>query len=230
MASIDLEVFGLKSVQLLIDGHLAYWEFYNFYFIGLPLFIQVIIYNIWATVVLPNLGRDSVFDDIDTVCKIVIILISVYQLLLESTAVFTARLSYIKSVTRLIKIVAPILLIVVAVRNTDTAADLSVSYLTLQCWTALAIWMRFFLFLRTRDKYDWYIRLIIESFYDMRHFLVIMMLGVLAFASAFLQVDIIMIKEETIEAPEIPEDANWYDKYIGFYNLAFKDSILTALG
>ena len=64
----------------------------------------------------------------------------------------------------------------------------------------------------------------------MRHFLVIMMFGVLAFASAFLQVDIIMIKNGTIEAPEIDEDANWYDKYFGFYNLAFKDSILTSLG
>ena len=49
--------------------------------------------------------------------------------------------------------------------------------------------MRFLFFLRTRDKYDWYIRLIIQSFYDMRHFLVIMMLGVLAFASAFIQID-----------------------------------------
>ena len=170
------------------------------------------------------------FDDFDTACKVIVISISAYQLILESTAVFTARLSYIKSVTRLIKLVAPILLIIVAVRNTETAEDLSIGYLTLQTWTAVAIWMRFFLFLRTRNKYDWYIRLIIESFYDMRHFLVIMMLGVLAFASAFLQVDIIMIKQEKVDAPEIPEDANWYDKYVGFYNLALKDSILTALG
>ena len=39
MAGIDLEIFGLKSVQLLIDGHLAYWDGYNLYAVGLPLVI-----------------------------------------------------------------------------------------------------------------------------------------------------------------------------------------------
>ena len=37
MGQVDIEIFDLKCVQVLIDGHLAYWEHYNFYWIGLPL-------------------------------------------------------------------------------------------------------------------------------------------------------------------------------------------------
>ena len=188
-------------------------------------------YNVWAAVALPNLGKNDAFDDLNTACKAALIATSVYQLLLEGTAMVRARLAYVKSVTRLIKIVAPILILVaVFAEDNDSAADLSTGYLTLQTWTALALWMRFLLFLRTRDKYDWYIRLIIESFYDMRHFLVIMMLGVLAFASAFIQIDQINIINGLVDAPELSEDADWYDKYFNTYNLAFKDSVLTAMG
>ena len=142
-----------------------------------------------------------------------------------------ARLAYVKSVTRLIKIVAPILILVAVFledRDVEAGAEPSTGYLTLQTWTALSLWMRFFLYLRTRDKYDWYIRLIIESFYDMRHFLAIMMLGVLAFASAFIQIDQINIIDGRVELAE--HSGDWVDKYFSMYNLAFKDSILTIFG
>ena len=85
------------------------------------------------------------------------------------------------------------------------------------------------IYLRTLDGYDWYIRLIIDSFTKMSEFIVIILIGVLAFASTNVSI------EEVLEAQgkkqeEYIEDAWVGEKYLSEWFNAFKVSLLTTVG
>ena len=51
----DLELFNLKSIQVLIDTHAAYWDRINHIYVGIPMTIQLILYWYWSNIVLPNM-------------------------------------------------------------------------------------------------------------------------------------------------------------------------------
>ena len=102
---------------------MEYWEFYNFYFIGLPIFIQLLIYNFWAVIVLPNLLKSETFEDLNTACRVMLIIFALYKLLLESTAIMRVRFGYLKSTTRLIKLISPILILIMTTQGHDTYHD-----------------------------------------------------------------------------------------------------------
>ena len=61
-AKEELEIFGLDSVQMIIDKHRAFWRPYNVYGMGLPMCIQLIFFVWWSNIVLPNLGTADTFE------------------------------------------------------------------------------------------------------------------------------------------------------------------------
>jgi len=75
------------------------------------------------------------------------------------------------------------------IANTLDQDLLSIAFWRIQTWTALCIWIRFLLYLRTFPRFSWMIRLIQSSIYDMRYFIMIFFFGVFAFADAFLSID-----------------------------------------
>lgn len=63
------------------------------------------------------------------------------------------------------------------------------SFWTIQTWLALMLWMRFLLYLSTVPTFSWLIRMCIACVVDMLTFLVVLFIGVFAFADAFLSID-----------------------------------------
>ena len=101
---------------------------------------------------------------------------------------------------------------------------------TIQCWSVLALWLRFLIYMRTKDKYDLVIRLIIDSFIDMIRSIVVIFIGMLGFASAFLAIGEVLKFKGKKEFEIVAEDAIWYEKYAGDWVEAFKVSLLTVFG
>ena len=65
----SLKLFGLKSVQIIIDNHHAYWFWKNILFIGLPMTLQLMIFWYWSNIVMPNLDKDyDTFEKYNTFC------------------------------------------------------------------------------------------------------------------------------------------------------------------
>ena len=73
-------------------------------------------------------------------------------------------------------------MVMINVFNTDIE---STSFWTIQTWAALSIWFRFLLYLRTVSMFSWLVRMITECLIDMVTFLVVLIIGVIAFADAF---------------------------------------------
>ena len=54
----ELEIFGLHSVQILIDSHHYYWKRVNLITIGLPMVVQLICFWYWSNIVISNIDED----------------------------------------------------------------------------------------------------------------------------------------------------------------------------
>lgn len=64
----------------------------------------------------------------------------------------------------------------------------------------------------------------------MRYFLVIILIGVVAFASTVVSINEVLEVQGKKEPVVIPEDANWYDRYATEWVEAMKVQFLTVVG
>lgn len=186
--SEDLDIFMLKSVQIVIDSHADYWYRINHIFYGLPMLINLVIFWYWSNVVLINLFIDfETFGPWDDICRVSLAITGSYLLILEISAVIRRRLDYFTDMARLFNIITPIL-IIQNVSAPQKESDDGVTFWTVQTWAALAIWFRFLLYMRTVEMFSWLIQVIIASVVDMMTFIVVLVIGIIAFADAFLSI------------------------------------------
>ena len=54
----ELEIFNLKSVQIIIDSHAEYWNRLNYIFVGIPMAFNLLNFWYWSNIVLVNLEQD----------------------------------------------------------------------------------------------------------------------------------------------------------------------------
>ena len=101
---------------------------------------------------------------------------------------------------------------------------------TLQAWSALTLWIRFALYLRSYSMFGWYVRMIIKTVVDMKMFLMVLFIGVLAFADAFSSIRETMVLRGDIKPRLVPDNASDYNKYVQDYVNAIENSFLVALG
>ena len=50
-----LEIFDLKSIQIVIDCHARYWDRINYLFVGFPMMINLLLFWYSSNIILPNL-------------------------------------------------------------------------------------------------------------------------------------------------------------------------------
>ena len=74
----------------------------------------------------------------------------------------------------------------------SAAATRETGFWTVQTWAALFVWFRFMLYLRTVTVFSWIVRMIQECVKDMLTFLVVLLIGVIAFADAFESIERIL--------------------------------------
>ena len=129
--------------------------------------------------------------------------------MIETSSIIKRHFEYFKDLTRIFNIITPTL-ILTNVYNTD---ELDEKYFwRIQSWSALAVWARFLMYLRTTKKFSWVIRMISECVSDMSTFLVVFFIGVVAFGDSFLSIAQINALRKD-EVPPIRE-GNIYEKYI----------------
>ena len=211
--------------------HFEHWRLYNTLFVGLPIYFQLVFFTLWSDVVLPNLSDNEDFEVLNDISWWILFFICSFQIFFEGSALFGSKewSIYIASWTRPLKLISPLLMLVVLFMKQYDLHHTE-AFWTIQCWSALMLWQRFLLFLRTKDNFAWYIRLILDSFYDMKYFLVVILIGVLAFASTVVSIEEILRIQGKKEAVIIPDDADWYERYASGWVEAIKSQMLTVVG
>ena len=113
-----------------------------------------------------------------------------YLLIIEISQIIMSKGTYFYSPLRLFNLITPIFVIV---NTLNTGGRAQVYFWNIQAATAIIIWFRLLLWLRTIPKYSWLIRMISEVLNDMVAFMLVFFIGVLAFTDAFLSVESIYI-------------------------------------
>jgi hypothetical protein len=118
-----------------------------------------------------------------------------------------------------LEFIVPLLIFANIVAVEDQYFDFknSIMFWRIQTVTALLIWWRAFMFLKSVDTFSWLVRMIIEVIVYMGPFLVVFFIGVLAFADAFLSQKQILIIEGKSEPYEPDDPNNIVSKYLGEY-------------
>ena len=124
-----------------------------------------------------------------------------YLFALEISAIIKKKLEYINDTARVFNFITPILILTNVLHDGHTEAY----FWYIQTWAALAIWFRFLLYLRTVSLFRWLIRMIVECIIDMGAFMIVYIIGVIAFADAFLSIEHILTLEGLIK-PSVPFD------------------------
>ena len=223
----ELDIFRLKSVQIVIDCHASHWNRINYLCVGLPMLFNLLNFWYWSNIVLVNLPLDpDTFESHDLVCRTLLGITGFYLIFLEITAIVNKHIEYFNDLARLFNIITPILIMT----NVFTEDYTSITFWTVQTWAALAIWFRALLYLRTISHFSWLIRMIVACVLSMRTFMVVLTIGIIAFADAFLSIDQIMVLRGLVEQPEIDPEAHWYFKFFKTYVVAWQNSFQVALG
>ena len=177
----NIELFALKSVQILIDYQWMYWRKAKNLTYGLPILINFLFFWYWSNIVLHHLG-ESGFDQQNTICIAVLNILSVYMIVNELIIVYR-NVWRIFNQERLITLIGAGLNMWNSLYTEESQNERS--FWVMQTWVALLIYSRALLYLRTFDTFSWLIRMIIACMQDMVVFLIIFSIGVIAFADAF---------------------------------------------
>ena len=223
----NLELFALKSVQILIDNHWSYWRRLNTLLFGLPILANLLIFWYWSNIVLPNtqLEQDDSFDTQSKICIVALNFISFYFILMEIPIIYRNWKREL-DIERLSNWIGAGLIL----WNSITQEYNEVRFWRIQTWAAMFVWLRFLLYLKSFSSFSWLIRMCVACVRDMVIFLIIFFIGVTAFADAFQSIDATLIIRGDLEAREIPEDADLYEKYFQGYVISWQSSFLTSLG
>ena len=171
--------------------------------------IQLIVFFYWSNIVIPNLDLEQDFDKHGDVCEFLLVVISIYDLIMEIPIFIKLTYRYFFNLIKGVNLIA-VILILYNIANRDVTTE---SFWTIQTWAALFLWFRFLLKMRIISKFSWLIRMIIACIADMMTFMVVLIIGVFAFADAFLSIDKIIELKGDIEPESMPEDATFYEKY-----------------
>ena len=190
--------------------------------VGFPIYLQLLSFTVWSDIVLPNIKVSETFETLDKISWIVLLISCSYELILEGSAVINVgpRNYLLRGTPRLIKLISPTLMLIIIFWDKENL-DQKVYFWTVQCWAALALWMRYLIYLRTLDKFDWLIRLIIECWFDMKYFLIVFLIGVLAFSSTNVSIEEVLKIQEKKERV-VNEDAWFVERYFGEWFDAIK--------
>lgn len=192
----------------------------------MPRVIQLIIFAYWSNIVLPNLDTDTSFSDQNVACSYLMNLISLYILIMDIPRLVAQPKLYVRSLSTWVNLTVLVLILV----NTVDQDIESERFWSIQTWTALFIWFRFLLKIRIFKQFSWLIRMIIACIQDMFTFMIVLIIGVLAFADALYSINKVLELNGSIQVEPVPNDATFYEKYWQGYVQSWQASFLLALG
>ena len=210
--SNDLELFALKSVQVLIDAQHSYWFKIDFYAFFLVELFQLIIFWFWSNIVLPN-EKEGDKNTSNTVLSIILVCTLIYFVIMEAPQIYKAPIKYVTNEIKIVNFLVLLGIFSNVIRDDYTQTG----FWTVQTYTALAIWLRFLIKMRIFAAYSFLIRMVVACIVRMIPFLVIFLVGVFAFADAYKSIYFILTLNGKIEPAELLEDPDTYDLYFKSY-------------
>ena len=153
----DIEIFGLKSIQILIESHQQYWLKRHLLVIGLPQLLQLLLYFYWSNFILVKYEASEYYRDANKQVTVLMNIVSAYLILIDLPIMWNRKLNYFNSINVWVSWTVYILIFV----NSIDVQVKSESFWTIQTFCSLLIWFRLMLYLRVITMFGYLIRMII---------------------------------------------------------------------
>ena len=226
---------------MLIEKHWKFWRPYNYYLIILPRFVQLMVFTIWSSILMPT--KEVSDSPLHFFCEVIILIIAISNLYIELRSF---ELTWKETKLYLVTIISPMLLAFCIIylwylESNDKPID--EDFWEFLAWTAFCSWASFLILLRSVESISPVINMVKQSLISAGPYYIVFFIGVMAFADVFQSIDqIIYMKTksledeaEVLEAPfdktsEISTFWDWKDVYMGEYMFHVKNSFITSIG
>ena len=94
----DIEIFGLKSIQILIESHQQYWLKRHLLVIGLPQLLQLLLYFYWSNFILVKYEASEYYRDANKQVTVLMNIVSAYLILIDLPIMWNRKLNYFYSI------------------------------------------------------------------------------------------------------------------------------------
>ena len=253
----EISVYSNPAVQLIVMHQWeTYWKRKSFCFILAPLILQVIVFTIWSCSYLPNKERAD--RNLGNVLEISSFCLALYFVIIETCSSAAAFFSKDEkkstyrqsSVEFLLSFASPGMILACQAISYFSESKLTEEpmfwYWEFVAWTAFILWVRMGLMLRSTKTLSQTIAMIQISANKMISYLIIVVIGVMAFTNTFLAVRqvvyITMAGSGNEDAPERPFERDmvvtdfwsfkdkWLGEYISIWQEVFVGAVIGLEG
>ena len=133
--------------------------------------------------------ENALMQTINLVWQGILVAVSVYFLKNELSQLYNDGLEYLYSMWNYIDLIPPILILIIVFCDHFGGFGIDTDR-SIQAIATFFMWMKFLYFLRIFKSTGYLIQMIIEVVYDMRVFMVILLVTIVAFSDAFLSISL----------------------------------------
>lgn len=182
----------------------------NYVFFFFPRILQLLIFTYWSNIVLPNLAYDpDRFESMNKTIMIFLNILSMYIMVMEIPIILHFSTEYFMRIGNVVNIAVTFLIGHQTVYQDLDHGD----FWEIQTWLALFIWFRMLIKMRVIGSFSYLIRMIIGCAISMGTFMIVLIVGVFAFADAFTSINKVLELNGKIPAPVFADDVSEYGRY-----------------
>ena len=184
----NLELFGIDIIRDII---LFLWSYFKIHIITklfIPYFIYLIIYLVHVTYIIKNehyesSGENQPYHIAAWIFGATILLFNVYWIYVEITQMIFHKIGYFKSFWNLLDLTSVIMNVAVIIMEFSSASFANINRVS--SVTVLILYFKVFYFLRIFFETGYLVRMIIEIVIDMKNFVIVLLIAVMAFANSY---------------------------------------------
>ncbi|CDW77719.1 wd-40 repeat protein [Stylonychia lemnae] len=186
----ELDIFEVPTVQYLIDFQWMLTKQSTLYYLYLPSILNHIVFFIYSNFIIND---DKYSNDFQTevIFLSVIMTFQGYFFINEVRQMSFTKLNYFKSIKNLLdmlQVLTTSATVMSHYKYNTTEQYASLEFLpVMHSCSSLLLWINFLYFLRLFDSTSYLIRILINVFWDMKWFLILLLICQIGFAEAFLR-------------------------------------------
>ncbi|CDW87954.1 wd-40 repeat protein [Stylonychia lemnae] len=187
----DIQIFNNKAIMCLIDFMWPIAKRQTIKYLFVPFLVYLALFVSYSNVLCGQVEQNYHIYDAKIVIIALLYVMSIYLLINEVRQVYKLKLNYFRSIWNYSDISPPILVIIVISfhlrHHVDNSYELPSFIITLHSFASLLVWIKFLYFLRIFRTTGYLINMLSTVLWDMKIFLLILLIIYLGFAEAFLR-------------------------------------------
>lgn len=212
-----IDLFSLQLIKFIVRFSWSYFRKFIVIYLFIPYLVYFGLFIVYSTyfhkkMIEDNNGNWEHFGLANNISVIILLLFILYFAFFEAKQIWFHKLGYFVSFWNIVDMASLILNFVIMIMDLTGAKEEDL--IPLSAWAVLIMWLKLFYFGRIFLSTAAMIRMVIEISYDMRYFLLVMIIAISGFGNCF------MILARNYDPKEMFTGNNYLRSFLYSYNQA----------